>query len=85
MWLTESGHLFQDVVTIVIGHSPVKGGVGCITTFNQFVAFLLTPFAQKMSEVEHYPSFRTFEQETELIKIPRAVLERLTEALCYAA
>jgi hypothetical protein len=29
--------------------------------------------------------FSTSQQETDLIKIPRAVLERLTEALCYAA
>jgi hypothetical protein len=29
--------------------------------------------------------FSTSQQETELIQIPRAVLERLTEALCYAA
>ena len=29
--------------------------------------------------------FSMSQQETDLIKIPRAVLERLTEALCYAA
>ena len=29
--------------------------------------------------------FSTSQQETELIKIPRALLERFTEALCYAA
>jgi hypothetical protein len=27
----------------------------------------------------------TKEQETDMIKIPRALLERFTEALCYAA
>jgi hypothetical protein len=29
--------------------------------------------------------FSTSQQETDLIKIPRALLERFTEALCYAA
>jgi hypothetical protein len=29
--------------------------------------------------------FSTSQQETELMKIPRALLERFTEALCYAA
>jgi len=29
--------------------------------------------------------FSTSQQETDMIKIPRALLERLTEALCYAA
>jgi hypothetical protein len=29
--------------------------------------------------------FSTSHQETDLIKIPRALLERFTEALCYAA
>jgi hypothetical protein len=29
--------------------------------------------------------FSTSQQKTDLIKIPRALLERFTEALCYAA
>jgi hypothetical protein len=29
--------------------------------------------------------FSMSQQETDLIKIPRALLERFTEALCYAA
>jgi hypothetical protein len=29
--------------------------------------------------------FSTSPQETEMIKVPRALLERFTEALCYAA
>jgi hypothetical protein len=29
--------------------------------------------------------FSTSQQETDMIKIPRALLERFTEALCYAA
>jgi hypothetical protein len=28
---------------------------------------------------------RSIEQETDMIKIPRVLLERFTEALCYAA
>jgi len=33
---------------------------------------------------EHLP-FSMSQQETDLMKIPRALLERFTEALCYAA
>src|SRR5262249_48722074 len=33
---------------------------------------------------EHLP-FSMSQQETDMIKIPRALLERFTEALCYAA
>jgi len=49
LWLTNRRHLLQNSLTIVIGHEPVCNEVG--TQFKQFVAFLVSPFAQKMSEV----------------------------------
>ena len=47
-------------------------------TFSDAIALVRRPWWEHLH-------FSTSQQETEMIKIPRALLERFTEALCYAA
>src|SRR2546421_8937542 len=55
LWLTEPGHLFQDVVDHC--HKPFTGSSGSGIRHPYLTSswpYLLTPFAQKMSEVLYY-------------------------------
>src|SRR5262245_27296470 len=79
LWFTEPGHVFQDVVDNC--HKPFTGSSGSRMRYPHLTSswpHLLTPFAQKMSEVLSYKKrvlVRTREREIPRIKSEKIFME----------
>jgi hypothetical protein len=69
-------------------HVLTKKGATCVRSmawYRKTCPTFADAIALARQQLWEHIHFSTSQQETEMIKIPRTLLERFTEALCYAA
>ena len=80
--------LSLDAIVTLTAHLLIEKGLTSVRSTAWYRKTRPT-FAEAIALVRRqwweHRSFSTSQQDTEMIQIPRALLERFTEALCYAA
>jgi hypothetical protein len=77
----------SSIITLT-AHLLIEKGVTCVRStawYDKTYPTFSDAMALVRRQLWEHIHFSTSQQETDLIKIPRALLERFTEALCYAA
>ena len=85
---TTPARVSRDSIVTLIAHLLIEQGLTAVrrTAWSrQTRPTFAAAIALVRRQVWEQSSFSTSQQKTEMIHIPRALLERFTEALCYAA